>query len=110
MSQGTVSSPSGLPAIRIPRFVGIVFGIAAGVACVVAAVMFKKVIFGIWGGVFLLGGLVAVLGGAKVTPDGSISDRRVGAKYEAIPEPHIYIIMGLVAIGIVCTFIFPPWR
>jgi hypothetical protein len=92
------------------HMVGVAAGIAAGIAGIIAGIALKKVAFIVWGVVFLAGGIVAVAAGARATPGGSISPPSVRATYKEIPDGAFWIIAALFVVGVVCTFIFPPWK
>lgn len=90
--------------------VGVAFGFIAGIAAIVAAIVFKQVAFAAWGVAFLAGSIIAVASGAKATPGGSLSGPTVKATYKQIPDMAFYAILGLCVLALIMTFIFPPWR
>jgi hypothetical protein len=100
--------------LSIPKavhYLGIVCGFVAGVAGIVAAVLFKTPAFGLWGGIFIACAVVGLVSGAVATPGGSISPLGVSATYKQVPPAAMIIVGALFVVGIVLTiFVFPLHR
>ena len=88
----------------ISFYLAVVAGFAAGVASIVAAVLFKQPAFGVWAGVFIIGAAICAFTAKEGTPGGSF-DPSVSATYKQVPDGATYVLFGLVILGIVLTIV-----
>jgi len=85
-------------------------GIIAGIAGVVAGIVFKKPAFAIWGGLFISGSIIIACSGGKGRPDGSLRPPTIGALFTEVPTWAWAVITLLFVPCVAFTFIFPPWK
>ncbi len=97
-SQSSITSN---PTIKsILTIVGYIFGIAAGIAAVVAGVMQEEAGFIVIGVAFLAAVIVAIVAGAVAQPRGSIGNREIGAKFWP-PDWAWYVSAAIIVVGVV---------
>jgi hypothetical protein len=89
---------------------GIVGGFVAAVVAVIAGLLLKKPAIVIWGVVFAVGAVVGLVSGAKASPRGGFNPPQAGANYTEVPDWAWFVVAGAFVVGIVFTFVFPPWN
>jgi len=89
---------------------GIIGGFVAAAVALGFGIFTGKPAIIVWGIVFAVCAVLGLVSGAKASPRGGYDPPQAGAKYTEVPDWAWYVAAIAAVVGIVVTFIVPPWN